>query len=153
MKTTIFLYEATLRKINAPSFIYGILHNTPPKNIQGRIFHPQKKFRDIYVDEKIPIRSLELLNNIVGITVRSSCQGENEERPTYLIFRTLNQEKNYIKNIVINLNKNENIKAGFDIGNGNLYRIGVTTFLWYEKDPKEFNNWWNSLPKKIKESL
>lgn len=153
MRSTNVLYEQFYKKINAPSFIYGVLHDTSPKSITGRIFHPQKDFRGIQVDEKIPTKPLEELNDIKGITVRSSCQGENEERPTYLIFRTLNQDKEYVKKVVDNLNTKKDIKAGFDIGNGNLYRIGVTTFLWYEKDPKKFNQWWNSLPKKIKESL
>lgn len=143
-------------KVNAPTFIYKILYGRLP---QPMLFghaanHPQKNVGNIYIDKVIPNRAVLQLQNISEIITSASCQGENERLPTFLIFRPKNQDEKYAKTFVKNLNKQKDIKAGYDLGNGQQYRIGVTTNLFYSKDNvKEFTDWWNTLPSKIKVSI
>jgi len=137
-------------KQNAPSFIYKILHGEP-KFIPARtIEHQEKIWNGISVDVHIPTDALDKLNRMEEIELRSSCEGSDLEKPTFLIFR-LKEPKdiNKAENFVIALNYFEDIKCGFDTGNMGLFRIGVTTPLWYEKNPEKFNQWWMSLPVKF----
>mgnify|MGYP001029267021 CR=1 FL=1 len=137
-------------KKNAPSFIYEILYGKP-KYIRGRTAeHRQKIWNGYSVDENIPTKALDELNRIKEIELRSSCEGSGPEKTTYLIFRfrdQLNPEE--IKRFVKGMNAIEDIKCGTDIGNMGLYRVGVTTPLWYEKDKEHFIKWWLELPTKI----
>lgn len=146
-------------KINAPSFIYKILYGDDV-DIRGYDYTDNKvhvKYNydnETQVDSEIPRQALDDLNSIKEIELRSSCQGYNEKRPTYLIFRPLNQKEEYVKKLVNNLKQQRNLKAGFDIGNNGHFRIGVTTNLYYSDDNKDkFQQWWLDLPKKIKKSL
>ena len=142
-----------MEKINAPSFIYKILYGRT-KNIPGRIEHESKYWNGIMVDKYIPDLALNELSKIDEIEIRSSCQGESAERPTFLIFRTKFTEEHYVKSVVARLNRNKDLKAGWDYGQAGLPRIGVTTNLWYSlENQKLFVHWWLSLPKKIKRSL
>ncbi len=137
-------------KQNAPSFIYEILHGRP-KFIRGRtIEHREKIWNGIAIDAHIPTDALDKLDRIEEIELRSSCEGSGPEQPTFLIFR-FRESKDIKKaeNFVMALNYFEDIKCGFDTGNMGLLRIGVTTPLWYEKNPEKFNQWWMSLPVKF----
>jgi hypothetical protein len=143
-------------KINAPSFIYKIVYGKDPDPwIRGReTNHPTKLYNGINIDQQIPTKALNQLNKIKDIEIRSSCQGENNRHLTFLIFRPKNQNEQYVKNLVSKLNNQENIIAGYDKGNDNHFRIGVTTKLYYsDSNRKEFLEWWVSLPKKIKECI
>jgi len=143
-------------KINAPTFIYKILYGkypSPPLFGRGAA-HREKIIDGVGIDYNIPTSIIKKLNNINGIELRSSCEGTDELRPTFLIFRPLTQDEKYVKKIVKNLNKFEDISAGYDIGLGGKYRIGVTTKLWFSKENKKrFIQWWVSLPIKISKSL
>lgn len=139
-------------KINAPTFIYKILYNKLPDFfIQGRILHKSKLINNISIDKNIPTNTMKLLMSISEIIMRSSCEGSNKDRPSYIIFRPINQEKKFVKLLEDNLNQQEDIKAKAEIGNGGLYRIGVTHFTWHGN--KNNKQWWKMLPKKIKRSL
>lgn len=153
MLTVSYLFE---QRVNAPQFIYKILYNDDPPFMRGRTDeHSKVYYNDIPIDSDIPLDAVKKLNNIKGITITSSCEGSNEKKPTFVIFRSNNQNKDYVKKIVNNLNNYQDIKAGFDIGNAGMYRIGVThpNGLYYSKDKKLFEKWWKELPKKIQESL
>ncbi len=143
------LFEQLMK--NAPTFIYEILHGKkPPTQLRGRTVTHKKKIIDgIEIDAGIPTSVIKKLNNIKEIEMRSSCQGESEERPSFIIFR-LNKNID-IKKFVKKLNNKKDIKAGFDLGNQGRYRIGVTWWTWYGK--KGNTEWWESLPKKIIDSL
>ena len=137
-------------KKNAPSFIYEILHEKT-KFIPARtVTHQEKIWNGIGIDAHIPTDALDKLNRMEEIELRSSCEGSGPEQPTFLIFR-LRTPKDIKKaeNFVIALNYFEDIKCGFDTGNMGLLRIGVTTSLWYEKNPEKFNQWWMALPVKF----
>lgn len=143
-------------KINAPTFMYKILYGKyPSPPLYGRgAAHKQKLVKGIPIDYDIPTTIINRLNKIEGIELRSSCQGSDELRPTFLIFRSLVQEEDYVKKIVKNLNKFKDTKAGYDIGLGGKYRIGVTTKLWYSpENKKKYIQWWVALPIKISKSL
>jgi hypothetical protein len=45
-----------------------------------------------------------LSNNIKNIEIRSTCSGHNKDRVTYIIFRTNNQDEDFIKHVVAKLN-------------------------------------------------
>ncbi|MFW6247005.1 MAG: hypothetical protein ACOC22_02420 [bacterium] len=139
---------------NAPEFIYSILYDkeSPPMRGRGES-HKEKNVSGISVDSAIPDKAIKDLLKIKEIETRSSCQGSDEIRPTFLIFRPKNQDSKYVKKIVDNLNSYDDIKAGYNVGREGSYRIGVTTSLWPEKDKKKFETWWLELPNKIQKSL
>jgi hypothetical protein len=143
------------QRINAPMFIYSILYDKPAPFIRGReCNHSSYVINNINIDKAIPKDAIFQLFKIKEIELTSSCQGSSDIHPTFLIFRPINQDKNYVLKIVNNLNKYPDIKAGYDIGNGNKYRIGITNSLYYSKEKeKEFNTWWKELFNKIKRSL
>lgn len=142
-------------KINAPEFAYICLYGKKPSPpIYGRdCAHPQKLYRGIGIDKHIPTRALNDLNKIKEIELRSSCEGESDRHPTFLMFRLFNRDPSYSKKICNNINKFKDGKCCFNIGNEGLPRIVVTTRLWFGKDPKLFNTWWLGLAKKIKTAL
>ena len=137
-------------KKNAPSFVYEILTGET-KSLAGRdANHQQKMWRGIAVDAHIPTPALDGLNRIVEIEMRASCEGSGPERPTFIIFRfrtpiTPDEINRFVKGI----NSFDDIYCGADIGNLGAFRVGVTTPLWYQKDPGQFNQWWLTLPTKI----
>jgi hypothetical protein len=138
-------------KINAPSFIYNILHGTN-KHISGHSAnHDTIDINGIMIDKNIPKEAILKLNQISEIEPRSSCEGTDADRPTFFIFRL--KIRTNPKIIVDKLNKYPNITAGWDIGNGGKARIGVTTNLWYDKDPEKFKKWWLKLPNIIQKSV
>lgn len=142
-------------KINAPTFAFICLYDkNPSPPISGReSSHPQQLYKGIGIDKHIPTKALDALNNMKNIELRSSCEGESDRHPTFVIFRSLNRDPNYSKKICNNMNKFKGTKCCYDVGNEGLPRIVVTTRLWYKKDPKLFNIWWMSLASKIKKSL
>jgi hypothetical protein len=142
------------RKVNAPMFAWKILYNKEPPFIPGRsVSHEQVNWKGIGIDKEIPISALNELDKIKDIELRSSCQGSDEDHPTFVIFRTINQEPEYVKMFVSKLNKHKDIKAGYDKGMQGRYRIGVTSKLWYDLNPTKFKKWWNDLPTIIKKEL
>lgn len=149
-----YLFETTQSNMNAPEFAYYTLYNKKPKpgQIRGRTgSHYKKKINGIEIDKRIPSKTIKELFKIKEIEMRSSCQGENEERPSYIIFRPINQDEKYVKKLVNNLNKQKEIKSNYDIGRQGKYRICVTWKTWSEKEGNE--KWWKELPNKIKNSL
>ncbi len=136
---------------NAPSFIYEILHGKPGF-LSGRTdTHGQKAWKGIHVDEHIPSQALDELDRIEAIELRASCEGSGLERPTFLIFRFRGDEDlEKISNFVKGMNAIEDIKCGAERGAMGLFRVGVTTSLWYEQDHRRFQEWWLELPLKIR---
>jgi hypothetical protein len=137
-------------KINAPSFIYEILHGRP-KFIPGRVVtHQEIIWNGIPIDAHIPTNALDKLSRMGEIELRSSCEGSGPEHPTFLIFRLRGlKDIKEAENFIMAMNCFEDIKCGFGAGNMGLFRIGVTTALWYEKNPEKFNQWWMALPLKF----
>lgn len=154
-KLVAYTVEQRDLQVNAPTFIYNIAYNKKPPSLRGRSNHKQKKFKDILVDKKIPTKSLKDLNKIKEIEMRASCQGDSYDKPTFIIFRPIDQDKDKIKKLVKNLNRFSNVKAGSDMGNDGKYRIGITSpDLWYNKEKiKMFNTFWEELPIIIRKSI
>ena len=149
-----YISEETNRNLNAPELAYYTLYDKYPESrlLRGRTHdHPAKYSQHIEIDEGIPDKAFRELLSIKKIEMRSSCQGESEIRPSFVIFRPINQKEDYVKKFVDNLNKQKDIKAQYDIGKGGKYRICVTWKTWYGKKGNE--NWWLLLPKKIKASI
>ncbi len=142
-----------VNKINAPTFIYKILYKQYPRfPLRGRaVNHPSKLINDIPIDKNIPTNVMKELFNIHAIEMRSSCEGQDKEHPSFIIFRPTNQTPAYVKDIITKLNKNEDIKAEAEKGNQGFYRIGVTFHTWYGHKGNRL--WWNTLPNKIKKSI
>jgi hypothetical protein len=146
-------------KVNAPMFAWSIYYDSKPPFISGHSNHKQKFWQGITIDDVIPTSAINELNSINSIEARASCQGtltdknEKLEVPTYFIFRTALQDPYYIDKLVKKLNKYPDIKAGSGVGNQKDVRIGVVGDMSYETNPHAFIQWWNTLPKRIKESL
>ncbi|MDY0039606.1 MAG: hypothetical protein RBS57_04790 [Desulforhabdus sp.] len=136
---------------NAPSFIYEILHGKS-RSLPGRTdAHAQKIWKGISIDEHIPTEALDELDKMEAIELRASCEGSGLDHPTFLIFRFRGEEDlQKIANFVAGMNAIEDIKCGAEKGRMGLFRIGVTTPLWYQKDPRKFERWWQQLPTKIR---
>lgn len=138
--------------MNAPELAYKTVYNKSI-SLKGRIFTKEKKYKDFMVDYELKNKWLDNLNKIPNIEIRSTCAGHNKERPTFIIFRPLNQNKSYIKQIVNKLNKYPNTFAKYDIGRQNLYRICVATNTYYTPNNKQWEDWWNNIAKYITQSL
>ncbi len=139
---------------NAPQMAYRTLYKKEPPFISGRSSnHHQKNYRGIQIDSEIPVKALDKLFLIQDIEPRSSCQGSDEIHPTFFIFRPTNQNEQYMKSIILKLNNYDDIYSNYDIGRNGMYRICITTPLWYDKDPIAFRRWWMELPEKIRNSL
>lgn len=158
----------TIQVPNEYAFIYEILHGKKsPTFIQTNSFnegdpqltkkdstivqngiHKQKKIDGLSVDDKIPTKAIGRIIFINAVRVISSCQGISSDRPTYLIVKPIDGRPEEINKIVTELNKQKDIKAGSKDG-----QIGITTNLWYDKDPEKFKEWWNSLEDKIKYAI
>lgn len=141
-------------KKNAPTFIYEILYNKEPDRFMGGrdISHDTKRINGIDIDKNIPTDVMKELMNIKEIEMRSSCEGQDGDHPAFIIFRPENQDEEYIKTLVHNLNKENSLKAGYEKGNKGFYRVGVTWYTWYD-GKLDNKNWWKNLPKKLKENI
>jgi len=142
------------QKINAPTLAFKTLYGKyPAEYLRGREFsHKTYTFKGIQIDSNIPRLAFKKLLNIKDIETRSSCEGQDERHPTFLIFRLKRKhDKNQIKEIVKKLNKYSDIRASYDIGAGGMYRICVTSNLWFGKD--NFKSWWLKLPNRIQKSI
>lgn len=160
MKLTISLEEnrlppGTAGKINAPSFIYWVIYGEYPSgNMSGRTTqHPEKIVDGVGIDKAIPTQAIKDINKIEEIEPRSSCQGESETKPTFLIIRLPNKNEEKIKVFCENMRKYEGTFCNYDIGNQGQPRLGITTLLWPEKDEEAFKTWWEELPGRIEEAL
>ena len=116
-------------KINAPTLAYFTLNKSwPENNISGhQNNHDGYMYNNIKIDNNIPKESIKDLNKINDIVLRSSCQGElgNKKYPSFLIFRTINQDEKYVNNLIKNINKNKELKATYNIGNNGLLRVCI----------------------------
>lgn len=142
-----------MNRINAPQMAYTAVYNKEPPFLPGRIFTETKIWNNISVDAHLKDEWLNSLNSIEGIEIRSSCEGHNKDRPTFIIFRPYNQNENYISNVVTKLNKFPNTFAIYNIGNGGFFRICVASNTWYSNNNKKWLIWWNNISKYIKSSL
>lgn len=143
-------------KVNAPTFIYWVLYDKyPPRPLFGRgAAHKEKVINGVGIDKVIPSKAIKKLFKMKEIECRSSCQGSDENMPTFLIIRLRKNTKSNVKRFVSKINKYDDIKANYDVGNNGQYRIGITNHLWYSPDKKkEFVKWWLELPEKIKRSM
>jgi hypothetical protein len=145
---------------NAPMFAWSVYHDgAKPPWIPGKAgSHVSVQWNGIDIDKEIPLSVVKKLNSIKGIEGRASCQGHTNDPGipdvnSYFIFRTDNQNENYIKNVVNKLNRNNDIKAGYGLGGWELNRIVVVAPFSYDSNPKEFKKWWINLPKIIKNAL
>jgi hypothetical protein len=150
----LFIKIQSSRSLNAPEFIYSILHNTNnPPNIKGRtISHPEKIINSISIDKNIPTKAFNNLQLIKQIETRASCQGSDSiVKPTFLIFRFKEDKpESYIKSFCERL-KDINYLVGYNLGSENKYRIGVTSPLFYSPENQIiFNQWWLDLPNRIR---
>lgn len=102
------------------------------------------------VDKHIPTESLDALARIDEIEVRATCEGSGPERPTFFVFKIHNpMSSDKIEWFVQVMNSLEETVCGAEIGNMGFYRVGVTAFLWYEKDKSAFTQWCLEIPIKI----
>jgi len=143
------------QKLNAPEFAYFCLNKKMPNPpISGReASHPQMMYRGIGIDKYIPMKALNDLNSIKEIELRSSCQGDSERHLTFVIFRLMNRDENYAKEVSSKINKHKHLSCCYNVGQEGLPRIIITANLWYEKDPVLFKKWWLSLANIIRKSL
>ena len=137
-----------LSRKNAPSFIFELVHGRP-KTLTGKTEdHRKKEWHGLLVDAHIPEQALEDLSLLKNVEVRSTCEGSSRERPTFCIFRFTHQDWTpfQIEAFVQGMNAIPDIICGAEVGNQGRMRIGVSTCLWYTKDPKAFQQWWLALP-------
>lgn len=123
---------------NAPELAYQTVYNKSIP-LRGRIFAKEKKYKEFMVDYQLKNEWLDKINSIKGIEIRSTCAGHSKERVPFIIFRPLNQNKNYVEKIVNNLRKCPNTFVSYDIGRQNLYRICVAT------NYNNWKNWWENI--------
>jgi|SRR6056297_1946668 len=154
ISTHLLFEEFNNRGMNAPEFIYSILYGKHV-NMRGRtVNHPEKIINGIGIDKAIPTESINELNNIQEIELRSSCQGDSLEKPTFIIFRFRNNpNQDYINQFCKKINDGK-YYCGSNLGRQGFYRVGITGKLYYtDESEKEFEKWWMELPDKIQQSF
>lgn len=137
-------------KVNAPQFIYSIIHKNKKIETINLPKHDTVSFNGFYIDSHLPQNILTTLNSISDIEIRATCEGYNEDIPTYLIFRLKDNDKT-TKFVDYIQSKYKNVIIGSGIGNNQLYRIGITSKTWYGHPG--YLEFWNSLPKIIFDAL
>jgi len=145
-------------KENAPEFIYRVLYGKRKEFFGRTSDHKQKLYNGVAVDEGIPDSVLDKLNSIKEIELRSSCMGESNDKPTFLIFRFKDDfPEEFLDCIQTQIEKLGNIKCGWSLGNMKRPRFGVTWKTWYGKQTKyskpDFDSWWKELPGKIETAI
>jgi len=142
-------------KINAPMFAYQCLYGSlPPNGLSGRgASHEEVIWHGIGVDKAIPIKALNDLDSIPEIELRSSCQGSDKDRPTFLIFRLKSHDVDQSLKLAKLLSKYDDMNSCSGIGNEGLPRIIVTSKLWYDMDQIKFKKWWLNIAPRIKKCL
>jgi hypothetical protein len=138
--------------MNAPTMAYLTVHGEMPNPpIFGReASHMSYDEGGVYIDKHIPRDIVKKLNNIDGIELRSSCEGDSERHLTYLIIRNVDRSTKTASKITNRLNREKNIRAIWNVGREGHPRICISTNLWYSKENKtEFMKWWKELPKII----
>lgn len=143
-------------RINAPTFIHRIIN--PDRDdvfLPGRgMNHPQKNIDGVPIDQEIPEDVFHRLNGLDKIELRSSCQGQDPEHPTFIIFRLRSDNtEDKVKQVVDKINNaKNNLLAGYNLGNDNQYRIGVTAKDTWAGKP-EYHDFWNELPNTIDQAV
>ena len=146
-------YINRLSKINAPTFAYKTLYGKMPSPpISGReISHPTKKINGIEIDKNVPTSVIKSLFNIPEIETRSSCEGQDQRHPTFLILRLMDRDEKAAKKFVQKMKNQKRVRCAYDIGQEKLPRICITWYTWYGND--DFEKWWVNLPLKIRKCL
>lgn len=145
-------------KVRAPELAYYVVYGRRPLKqlMLGRSMIPQKRYKNMLVDENIPDHILDELNTIPNIEIRSSCEGHDSDHVSFIVIRPKNQRESYIRQLVGKINKCPNTHCGYDVGNGGLFRICIATKNWYrgdDADNSKWLKWWENLPNCIKKSL
>lgn len=140
---------------NAPCAAYETVYGKKcPSTMTGKYFMPHgtKTWNGISIDGHIEDKWLNDLSNIKQIEMRSSCEGHNKERVTFIIFRFL--DKSYdrkAKSIEKKLETDRVTKASSQIGREGQLRFIVAAKLWYGQPG--WKEWWTTLAKRIRNSL
>ena len=143
-------------RVNAPTFIHKIINPDSNMFLPGRgANHAQKNISGVPIDKDIPEDSFNKLNGMKQIELRSSCQGGDEDHPTFLIFRSKSNpnDESIAKSITDRINNaKNNLVADYNLGNDNKYRIGVTSKNVWSGQPG-YDEFWNDLPDTIKNAV
>ena len=106
------------------------------------------------MDDEIPSKAIKRINSIPGLEPRSSCQGQDENHPTFLIFRLPEAGEKKIQRFCEELKgRMDNTYCDYDIGNKGAYRIGAAALLWPDKDRKKFRKWWTELAETLEDMM
>lgn len=134
-------------KISAPELAYKILYKKAPKEHLWPIHYSNTKiWNGMVVASILEDDWLNKLASIKSVQIRSISPGYSLDRPAYIILRPLKQSEKYISDIVNKLtNCSPKLKAGFDLGNNQLYRVCVVGKVFYKPEKNEFwNEWWET---------
>jgi len=142
---------------NAPCAAYETVYEKKCPNRRGKNpDHKQKLWNGMNVDINLKDKWLKDLNNIKGIEIRSSCEGHDKEWVAFVIFRflesSISNNKTLVERVVSNIEASDKItKCSGHIGSGGKMRFIVAAPTWYGH--KDWEQWWNSLSTRIKNSL
>jgi len=143
-------------KKNAPMLAWETIHGKPFQGFRrGRLPNTKERnWNGLMVDEKLKDKWLNDLSKIKEITVRSSCQGHPPEGewPSYIIFRLNDESK--VAQVCKRLQDKKITFCKAEKGPQGFMRICVATPL-YADGPrhKEWEQWWESLSKRIIKSI
>lgn len=136
--------------MNSPTFAYyAVYDKLPDIPLRGKTDSPKKIWNDIEVDEHLKEEWMKELNSIPGIEIRASDEGKSAERVAFIVFR-MKDPKNDCKVQAISneLNEMEGLYSKYNTGQEDRLRIVVAGKIKY--GDKDWEEWWNSLSRKIK---
>lgn len=136
------------KKINAPTMSYKTVYGKYPKEaLTGRTDSPKKIWKGIEVDKNLKDEWLDELNSL-DVEIKSTDEGKNNQRVAFVIFRMPKDKDDLYKKVEKNLKQEKDLKVYSDVGLGNRPRICVAKKI--KVGDKGWEEWWSSLPKKIK---
>lgn len=134
---------------NSPTFAYvAVYGKEPDEPLRGRTEHPERTWQGMQVDEHLKDEWLDAFKAIEGIEIRATCEGHDENRVAYVVFRFDDPKwDKEAEATARKLNGNEGLCSLSDTGAEDRPRIVVAGKTWYGQE--NWEDWWDGLAEKI----
>ena len=150
-----------IKRKPSPTFAYELVYgkSVPGDWRSGRYIGPHKTrlWNGMEVDAHLKDKWLSDLNKIPNVEIRGTCEGHDDDWPTYISFRVdpkYDKNKSFLNKVVKNLNRDKNTKCGWDLGTQDRPRLVCSAPLYYGcKKQNEWTKWWITLPSRLNKAV
>ena len=140
------------KKVTPEMIAWKTLFGGKPAQIKpGK--HPKRFVKETEIDAEIPIKAYQQIVQIQGIEDIEVSAGSDRNRPTYLIFALRRRREDLAQSLVKLLSEYKELTVGYSRGVDRRFRICITSFLWYKRNPQLFERWWIKLPLMLRQAM